>query len=140
MCMYKRNSSTQDLDTITLEDALSQKAPKPEKVCLFLSMQLLKIKPEILWSSIFIHYISIWNPISKGLSSHCIVTRPHGNYIFCSHLMKDVFCPKCFSDNLVHKKNNEFSRKEVSTYIRAKAINEAKRWRYLKPQNIWFFV
>ena len=143
MCMYKRNSSTQDLDTITLEDALSQKAPKPEKVCLFLSMQLLKIKPEILWSSICIHslYIDMKSYFKRTfIPLHCDKAPMVTIFFFVHTLMKDFFCPKCFSDNLVHKKNNEFSRKEVSTYIRAKAINEAKRWRYLKPQNIWFFV
>ena len=137
MGMYKRNISTQDFDTITLADALSQNAPKPKKVCLFSSMQLNKIKPEIFWSSIFIHYISKLNAISKGLSPHYIVPRPHGNYLFfCSHFDERRFLSKLLFRQFGSQKNNEFSRKEVSTYIRAKAINEAKLWRYLKPQNI----
>ena len=117
--------------TITITLALSQNAPKPKKVCLFSSMQLLKIKLEIFWSSIFIHYIWILNAISKGLSPHCIVPRPHGNYLFFVHtLMKDVFLSKMLFRQFGSQKITSFQEK------RCQRTSEQKLSMKLKVEGI----
>ena len=89
--MYKINSSTQDLDTITFgRRTFSKRAKAKEGVPLFVNAIAQNKARDFLKQQI---HKSKLNAISKELSPHC--QGPHGNLsFFCSHFDERCFLSK----------------------------------------------